>query len=401
MLPSFYQTLLRRHLSESQYLTLELLLLLIQTHRCVTLSKLAGVFPQPIKKKSRIRNLQRFLSLPQLSIKLLWFPLLKYWIRQVENGTALNHQQRRHLKKLKSKHSGFWIVAIDRTQWKQHNVFMASLIWGTHALPLYFEEVGHKGNSDLICQRRLIQQVLRLFKSKKYQVLILGDREFHSPKLAEWLESKQVSFCLRQRKSLHFKTDFDSAYEKVGNQGFKPGQSAFYPHVFCNKEDGIGPMNLAVYWKQKYRGKGPKEPWYILSNLPTLKQILTIYRARWGIEQMFKDMKTSGYHLENTQVNETRFFALLLLVIMAYTLTTLYGKRLRDIKVDDYAARIKEYSKEPPRTSDFHVGLYGYAWIFSMTLWADLVMPLLALKPHKRLYFQRGFNALSLMKQGI
>jgi hypothetical protein len=51
MLPPFYQTLLRHHLSESQYLTLELLLLLIQTHRCVTLSKLASVFPQPIQKK--------------------------------------------------------------------------------------------------------------------------------------------------------------------------------------------------------------------------------------------------------------------------------------------------------------------------------------------------------------
>lgn len=157
-------------------------------------------------KKSRIRNLQRFLLLPQLSIKLLWFPLLKYWIRQVEQGTALNRQHRRHLKKLKSKHGGFWIIAIDRTQWKERNVFMASLIWGTHALPLYFEEIGHQGNSDFVCQKHLIKQVLRLFKSKKYPVLILGDREFHSPKLADWLGSRAVSFCLRQRKSLHFKT---------------------------------------------------------------------------------------------------------------------------------------------------------------------------------------------------
>jgi hypothetical protein len=51
------------------------------------------------------------------------------------------------------------------------------------------------------------------------------------------------------------------------------------------------------------RGKGPKEPWYILTNLPQLPLALSLYRARWGIEQMFKDMKTSGYHLENTQVN--------------------------------------------------------------------------------------------------
>lgn len=236
-------------------------------------------FPNPFKK-SRIRNLQRFLTLPQFSIKLLWFPLVKYWIRQIETGTALNREQRRHLKKLKSKHSGFWIVAIDRTQWKHHNVFMASLIWGTHALPLYCEEVGHQGNSDLACQKRLIKQVLRLFKSKQYPVLILGDREFHSPKLADWLESRGVSFCLRQRKSLHFKVPNTSDYEIVGNQGFKPGQSEFYTRVLCNKEDDIGPMNLAVYWKRKYRGKGAKEPWYILTNLPTLKQALAIYRAR-------------------------------------------------------------------------------------------------------------------------
>ena len=337
----------------------------------------------------------------QLSLQLLWFPLLKYWIRQVENGTALNHQQRRRLKKLKSKNGGFWIVAIDRTQWKKRNVFMASLIWGRHALPLYFEEVGHKGNSDLICQKRVIKQVLRLFKSKQYPVLILGDREFHSPKLAHWLESRDVHFCLRQRKSLHFKTQDSADYEIVKNKGFKPGQSEFYTQVLCNKEDDIGPMNLAVYWKRKYRGKGPKEPWYILTNLPTLKQTLATYRSRWGIEQMFKDMKTSGYNLENTQVNDTRFFALLLLIMMAYTLATLYGQRLRDRTVDSYAARIQEYPGEPPRTSDFHVGLYGYAWIFSMRLWADFVLPLLALKPHKRLYFQRGFNALSLMNQEL
>lgn len=319
----------------------------------------------------------------------------------MEQGTALNRQQRRHLKQLNSKHGGFWVVAIDRTQWKQHNVFMASVIWGTHALPLYFEQIDHRGNSALVCQKRLIKQALRLFKSKKYPVLILGDREFHSPKLADWLTSRNISFCLRQRKSLHFKTRLKAEYETVGSQGFQPGQSRFYTQVFCNKEDGIGPLNLAVYWKRRYRGKGPKEPWYILTNLPQLPLALSLYRARWGIEQMFKDMKTSGYHLENTQVNNRRFGALLLLVMMAYTVATLFGRRLRDFKVGGYAARIQEYLDEPPRTSDFQVGLYGYAWIFSMALWTDFVLPLLALKPHKRLYFQRGFNALTLMKQGL
>ena len=134
MFPAFYQTTLRAQLSEAQYLTLQLLLLLLQAHRQVKLSVLASVFPQPIQYRSRKRNLQRFLALPQLSIKLLWFPLIKYWIRQEQTGGDLNRAQRRYLKKLKHQTAGYWIVAIDRTQWKGRNVFRVSLVWGTYAL---------------------------------------------------------------------------------------------------------------------------------------------------------------------------------------------------------------------------------------------------------------------------
>jgi len=86
---------------------------------------------QPIQYNSRKRSLQRFLNLPKLNVRLLWFPLLKYWIRQVETRRALNRDQRRRLKKLKHHKYGHWIITIDRTQWKGRNVFMVSLVWGT------------------------------------------------------------------------------------------------------------------------------------------------------------------------------------------------------------------------------------------------------------------------------
>ncbi|MBD2426287.1 IS4 family transposase, partial [Phormidium sp. FACHB-1136] len=70
MLPTFYQTTLQAHLNTQQYLTLQLLLCLLQVHRQVKLSVLASVFPQPIQYSSRKRNLQWFLILPQLSVKL-------------------------------------------------------------------------------------------------------------------------------------------------------------------------------------------------------------------------------------------------------------------------------------------------------------------------------------------
>lgn len=399
MLPASYQTTLRAHLSESQYLTLQLLLLLLQIHRQVKLSTLASVFPQPIHYSSRKRNLQRFLVLPQLTVKTLWFPLMKYWLRQVQTGRGMNRQQRRRLRQLKHHRSGYWIVAIDRTQWQDRNIFMVSLVWGTHALPLYWETLKHLGNSDLKTQKRLLKAVLPIFQ--KYPVLVLGDREFHSPKLAEWLDSRGLAFALRQKKDLHFKRAVEAEYQVVKDLDIQPGMVRFYPHVFCNKGDGLGPFHLAIYWKRKYRGQGPKAPWYILTNLTEVKQVTAIYRCRWGIEQLFKDCKTGGYNLEDTKVNERRLLALILLIAMAYTCATLHGQQLRQLRIDHYAGCLQEHSDKTLRQSHFSLGLYGQRWLHGMEIWADWAAQLMALKPHKRLYFQRGLQALSLIQQAL
>ena len=203
MLPASYQKILKAHLSESQYITIQLLILLLQHHRQVTLGTLASVFPQPIQAESRRKNLKQFLSLPKLNLKLLWLPLIKYWISQVDKGRGLNRKQKRYRMKLKSKNQGFWIIAIDRTEWKKRNIFMVTIVWGTHVIPIYWEVLNQVGNSNLEVQKRLLKNVLPLFKPRS--VIVLGDREFHSPHLAQWLASKSVYFALRQKKSFYFK----------------------------------------------------------------------------------------------------------------------------------------------------------------------------------------------------
>uniref|UniRef100_A0A1D9G0W7 Uncharacterized protein n=1 Tax=Moorena producens (strain JHB) TaxID=1454205 RepID=A0A1D9G0W7_MOOP1 len=54
----------------------------MQSYRDVSLSRIAELFPQPIEYKSRVRNLQRFLNLPQLSTKMLWFPIIKQLVKK-------------------------------------------------------------------------------------------------------------------------------------------------------------------------------------------------------------------------------------------------------------------------------------------------------------------------------
>jgi hypothetical protein len=399
MLSESYQKILKAHLTESQYITVQLLLLLLQHHRQVTLGTLASVFPQPIQYESRRKSLKRFLALPQLNLKLLWLPLIKYWIRQVDKGRGLNRKQRRNRMSFKSKSQGFWILAIDRTEWKGRNIFMVTLVWGTHALPVYWEVLDHGGNSNLATQKRLLKNVLPLFKL--YTVIVLGDREFHSPHLAQWLQSKHTYFALRQKKSLYFKEHLNEKYKVLKHQGFKPGMSKFYQDIYCNKGDGLGTFNLAVYWKRKYRNKSSKDPWYILTNLPTLKQALAIYRCRWGIEQFFKDCKSGGYNLEDTRVNQTRFLALILLIAFAYSLATLQGQWLQQFGLDIYVGRLKERCDKFPHHSSFSLALYGHRWRHAMELWSDLAFELILLKPHKSFFFRRGFQALSLMQQAF
>jgi len=395
MLPLSYRKALRPHLSETQYLTLQLLVLLLQSHRQVCLGRLASLFPQPIYYHSRIRNLQRFLVLPQLSVRLLWFPILKYWLAQKYKGRHLNRQQRRRLERIKRRTNSYVVLALDRTQWRGRNLLMVTVVWDQHALPVYWEQLPQIGGSHLTVQIRLLKIAIKQLKS--HAILVLGDREFHSPKLAKVLSGWGLDYCLRQKKSAQIQAG-SLEYQELKTMGFSPGMRKFYSGIRIGKKDKLGPYNLAVYWKRKYRNRGGKEAWYILTSLPSLEEALKLYECRWGIEVMFKDYKSGGYNLEDAKVNDVRFLSLVLLIAIAYSLATCMGQFLGESEVDMYVSRPPEPQRQYRRHSNFGIGLYGYQWCYGMELWSEYAFKLISLKPHKQRYFQQGLRALSIIQ---
>ncbi len=60
-LPELYENHLKKQFNYPQYLVLLILLNLLQNLKTVRLEELARRFPSPIKLKSRIKKLQRFL----------------------------------------------------------------------------------------------------------------------------------------------------------------------------------------------------------------------------------------------------------------------------------------------------------------------------------------------------
>ena len=82
---------------------------------------------------------------------------------------------------------------------------MVSLIWQRRSPPIVLVAVAKIGNSNLQEQTLALKQVLPLFK--KYKVIVLGNREFCSVELGNWLKGMGVSFCLRLKKFYCIETE--------------------------------------------------------------------------------------------------------------------------------------------------------------------------------------------------
>lgn len=380
MLPQFYQTHLATRLNSCQLLTLQLLVGLLQFHKQVRIERLAAVFPQPILYESRRRYLQRFLKLPQLSVASLWLPIIEHLIKT-------------HFSKDKR-----LFVSLDRTQWKDYNLFVVSVIWAKRAWPIYWNFLDKRGCSNLTEQQALLRPVIRMLKS--YNYVVVGDREFHSVELAKWLQSKNVAFAFRQKADTYIQVKGED-FQQLNSLDLSPGMKRFLTGVKVTKSKGFGKVALACYWKRKYKSRNLDEPWYILTNLGSLEETLAAYKARSGIEAMFKDCKSGGYNLEGSKASVERLTRLVLLVAIAYTITALQGLKIKQLGQQKYINRLQELGRVSKRHSNFWIGQYGLLWIAGMEIWADLAQQLIRTKCNKLPFFHRGQRAMMLIQSAF
>jgi hypothetical protein len=377
MLPLFYQKHLKSQLSLAEYLFLKILVNILQSIKNVNLERLANGVPLPIKFESRRKRIQRFLSLPNLTIEKIWFPIIQEWLSIYFTNEKIIY------------------VAIDRTNWNRINLFMVSVIWDKRSFPIYFKLLPKLGNSNISEQQKLLAKVMPLFQN--YKICVLGDREFCSVKLAKYLQSLGVYFCLRLKKNEFVEFEKDIFYE-LNSLGLAPGVSFFIKGVKVTKTRGFISFNVACKWKRKINGVSSKEGWFILTNFDSLELAIAAYKRRFDIEEMFRDFKKGGYNLEETNVTGERFISLVLLIAIAYSSATIQGQQIKRKGIQKYVSRIKEYGRTERRHSSFYIGLYGQTWVNFKEICMDMVMELMRLNRNKRKYYQQGLRAMRLIE---
>ena len=279
---------------------------------------------------------------------------------------------------------------------------MVSVIWCHHALPIYWNVLEKKGASNLGEQKAVIRPVLKLLNN--YKIILIGDREFHRVKLADWIEKEkkrtkqEIYLAFRQKQGTYFQKRGNN-YQKLSEIEIIPGVKQFQMGIKITKKKGFGKKNIAIYQKRKHKGKSHDEPWYILTNLTEISEVLKVYSQRSGIEAMFKDCKTGGDNLEGTKANTNRLTNIILLIAIAYTNRAIIGEKLKNKGKQKYLARRSEKRRKTRRHSEFWLGLYGELWCNNYEFYVEEINQIMQLNKNKLTFYQKGLQAMSEIKK--
>jgi hypothetical protein len=261
---------------------------------------------------------------------------------------------------------------------------MVSLIWERRAIPLYWSLLPKLGSSNFDEQTANLQQVLPLFS--QYKVIVLGDREFCSIDLGNWLKEKGVSFCLRLKRNHCIEIEH-LVWQRLDELGIVPGTSLYFQGKRVRKTQPATGFDVACKWKRNYGACQVDEAWFILTNLGSLGAALNAYKQRMGIEEMFRDCKTGGYDLEGTSLKGNRLINMILLMTLAYSSAIFQGTQLNKKQVQEYVSRRKEPKKRYRRRSTFGVGLDGEKWVNYLEQYSLEMEQLIKLTPSKRRFY--------------
>lgn len=192
--------------------------------------------------------------------------------------------------------------------------------------------------------------------------MVLGDREFCSTKLGNWLGSRGAYFCLRQKYDLKIEQE-NGLYQELRDLRLAPGMKLFLNDRQVTQQKGFGTFNVAGKWQRTYRGFKTKELWYILTNFASLDLAILAYQKRFDIEEMFRDFKAGGYNLEGSNLASELLSKLMIVVAIAYTSATLQGQKIKRMGIQKYVARPETNVKGQHRHSSFYLGQHLFNWL--------------------------------------
>jgi Transposase DDE domain len=196
------------------------------------------------------------------------------------------------------------VLVMDRTNWDYGVVHINFLVLGvlyqSTVIPLCWLVLEKKGNSNQTERIQLLNFLLRVLPISSIKVLI-ADREFIGKDWLNYLKTRGVKRCIRMKKSGLIFPDYKARNLWLLFAGLKIGETRFL--------------------RRQYRIGGE---WFHLAAVMLESDLLVVacddkprsglqyYGLRWGIETLFGNTKTRGFHFEDTHLVDPKKLGMLM-----------------------------------------------------------------------------------------
>lgn len=199
-------------------------------------------------------------------------------------------------------------------------ILQFSLKVGKRAIPLWFKifEYDEKNNKNFKHIKEGILELNEIFTAYNYKIILLGDRGFKSIDLFKFINNLGIKYCIRCTNDMLVKIDGKDKIKYL--RDIKPVKKYVkkFNEVLLTAEKYK--CNIAVC-----KAEDSDDTWYLATNMDSKYAVLE-YKKRFIIEEMFKDLKSNGFNIENTWTERITYFRnLYLCVNIAYTWMIILG----------------------------------------------------------------------------
>jgi len=313
---SILNTHFKGNLNKARVRFISMIIVALCKVQTVNFNKLSKAFDSESKADSSLRRIQRFIagfSLDSNLIAKLIFSLLP----SKENLT----------------------LSIDRTNWKfgklDINIFMLGIVYEGVAFPLLFTMLAKRGNSNSQERIDLITRYIDLF-GKDTINCIVADREFVGYKWISFLNDNKLRYHIRIRNN--FKIFIPHKNEEVKAfwlfNAYKINQFVFYSKIV--KING-----QLCYLSGSKLNAGE---YLIVISFTKPEESNKYYAQRWQIEMTFKAMKSSGFDIEKTHLQDIKRIEKLVLMVMiafvwCYKIGIFLHQNVKEIKIKKHGRK--------------------------------------------------------------
>lgn len=296
-----------------------------------SLSVMSSGIIKDIDAASKTKAAKRFVYNPHIDVKGYYLPfiqkLLLGLISQIDKSIGIE------------------IVIDGSNVGNKHACLMISLVWQNRGIPLCWwvreGSKGHFSEANHVALLKEAHELLSPLVPEDMSVILLGDGEFDGKDIQHFCkETAGWSYALRTASNTVFYEDGVSFHARdiLPNEGH---DTFLIPSVEFTLKRYKWVTFLCYYDSQKY-----EEPIYLVTNLECAKRITAHYDKRYSIECLFKDLKSTSFHIHKTRLKDTAAINRLLIVAcLGFSLLTQFAMKYDQTKNRKRVQRVRNDRK--------------------------------------------------------